>query len=237
MTLSWNWVATKGDPALLPIAADLAEEEGDEGVVLAVLEDCGAVLRGRHFVYTSGQHGSAYINKDALYVRTTAVSRLCLSIAAGFRGCGIEAVAGPAIGGVILSQWVAHHSGRLAGRDVAAVYAEPAVDGSFAFRRGYDRVVSGRNVLVVEDVLTTGGSLRRVIEAVAAAGGIVTGVAALVNRGGVTAEDVGSPAGLLSLVAIELDSYAADECPLCRDGIPIDVTVGKGRDLLTGRPT
>jgi orotate phosphoribosyltransferase len=133
---------------------------------------------------------------------------------------------------VILSQWTAHHLGILSGREVLSVYAEKGDGGGFAFCRGYDRLVRGRRVLVVEDVVTTGGSLAAVIRAVADAGGAVVGAAALVNRGGVTAGDVGSPAGLVSLAEVDMESFAEAECPLCKAGVPVNVDVGKGREFL-----
>jgi orotate phosphoribosyltransferase len=124
--------------------------------VLTILQAHGALIVDSHIVYTSGKHGSAYVNKDAIYPYTESVSRLCEAIADHFRGSAIDVVAAPAIGGVILSQWVAHH---LQARrcDAIAVYAEKSADGTFEFRRGYDRLLAGRRVLVVEDILTTGG--------------------------------------------------------------------------------
>jgi orotate phosphoribosyltransferase len=208
--------------------------------VIELLERHGAIIRNSHLVYTSGRHGSTYINKDAIYPHTGAVSKLCeelASIAVGLDvevvaapavGLDVEVVAAPAVGGVILSQWTAHHLGC----GTLSVYAERGEGVGFELRRGYDRLVRGRRVLVVEDVVTTGGSLGAVIRAVADAGGDVVRVAAMVNRGGVTARDVGSQTGLLSLATVDMESYAAADCPLCRAGVPINVEVGKGREFL-----
>lgn len=205
--------------------------------VLSLLETHGAILRG-HFVGTSGRHLDMYINKDAIYPHPGVVSILCEEIAVRCAGRRIDAVAAPVVGGVILSQWVAEWlSIREGGIEVLALYAEKDASGCFTFRRGYDRLVSGRRVLVVEDVLTTGGSLRSVIEAIRAAGGEVVGAAALVNRGGVTAEDVGfgGEAGLFVLATLDLQSWGEVECPLCRAGVPVNVEVGKGREFLERR--
>jgi orotate phosphoribosyltransferase len=196
--------------------------------VFELLERHGAVIRNSHLVYTSGRHGSTYINKDAIYPHTEAVSSLCEALASTAVGLSVEVVAAPAVGGVILSQWTAHHIGP----DVLSVYAEKADGGGFSFRRGYDRLVRGRRVLIVEDVVTTGGSLRAVIGAVLDAGGSVVGAAAICNRGGVTAADVGSPAGLISLATVDMESYAGADCPLCKAGVPVNVSVGKGREFL-----
>ncbi len=194
---------------------------------LAILSGCGALLTDVHVVYTSGRHGAAYVNKDAVYPHTALVSELCGLLAAAYQDDDVEVVAGPALGGVILSQWTAHHLGAL------AVYAE-RTPGGLALRRGYDSLVAGRRVLVVEDVLTTGGSLAETVDAVRSAGGEVVGAAALVNRGGVTAGGVGAPR-LEGLVTLGLESWDAAACPLCRDGVAVTTAVGKGAEFLAAR--
>jgi orotate phosphoribosyltransferase len=206
--------------------------------VLATLARVGALITGDHLVYTSGRHGSSYVNKDALYPHTAATSEVCARIAERFAGAGVEVVAGPTVGGVIMAQWTAHHLSALTGREVLAVYAEEEVgeggDRRRLFRRGYDALVSGRRVLVVEDILTTGGSVRLVVEAVAAAGGAAVGVGALCNRGAVTAGAIGAPE-LYSLSEVPLESFAAEECPLCAAGVPVNTRVGKGAAFVARR--
>lgn len=201
--------------------------------LLALLAQVDALITDDHIVYTSGRHGSTYVNKDALYPHTAAISAVCARIAAHFAGAGVETVAGPTIGGVIMAQWTAHHLSALTGREVLAVYAEEEQAGEVkrrVFRRGYDALVAGRRVLVVEDILTTGGSARMVVEAVRATGGEPVAVAALCNRGGVDAAALGAPE-LLSMLNVPLDSWAPDECPLCRAGVPINQRLGKGAAL------
>lgn len=204
---------------------------------LELLARVGALITGDHLVYTSGRHGSSYVNKDALYPHTAATSAICARIAGRFAQAGVEVVAGPTVGGVIMAQWTAHHLSELTGREVLAVYAEeePGVElKRRAFRRGYDALVAGRRVLVVEDILTTGGSVRLVVEAVAAAGGTVVGVAALANRGAITAEQIGAPE-LYALADVPLESYPAEACPLCAAGVPVNTRVGKGAAFLAGK--
>jgi orotate phosphoribosyltransferase len=194
----------------------------------AILEARGAVIRDSHVVYTSGRHGSAYVDKDAIYPDTAAIAELCGLMADAARPLGADVVCGPALGGIILSQWVGHHLG------LPAVYAEKDESG-MVLRRGYDRLVRGRRVLVVEDVLNTGGSVEKTIAAVRAAGGEVVGASALCNRGTVTAADLGAPV-LQALLAVRLDSWPAEACPLCRDGVAVNAEVGKGREFLAARP-
>ncbi len=210
---------------------------GESADLLAMLAQVGALITDDHLVYTSGRHGPSYVNKDALYPHTAATSAACAQLAAHFAAAGVEVVAGPTVGGVILAQWTAHHLSASSGREVLAVYAEEEGAGEArrrVFRRGYDALVAGRRVLVVEDILTTGGSARMVVEAVGAAGGEVVGVGALVNRGGVTAAQIGAPE-LYCLAAVPLESYEADACPLCAAGVPVNTRVGKGAAFLASR--
>lgn len=199
---------------------------------LQIFRSTGALLQG-HFVLTSSRHAREYLNKDALYPHVWETSELCRRMAD--LADATQIVAAPAIGGVILSQWVAHHLGRLLEQEVLAVYAEPGPDNTLVFRRGYDLLIPGRKVLVVEDVLTTGGSAKKVVDAVRALGGEVTGVSVLCNRGGVTAEQLGNVPWLLALTTLPMESYAADVCPLCKDGVPINTEVGKGAEFLAHR--
>lgn len=201
---------------------------------LDIFKKVKAVITDTHVVYASGKHGNAYVNKDAVYPHTKDISALCKMMAEKFKGKGIDVVAGPTVGGVILSQWVANFLSELEGRDVLGIFAEEEVgaDGEKRrfFKRGYDRLIPGKKILIVEDILTTGGSVKKVVEAVKALGGDVVGCAALVNRGGVKDADVG--AAITALVNISLDAYDEDKCPLCKSGVPINTEVGKGREYL-----
>jgi orotate phosphoribosyltransferase len=113
---------------------------------------------------------------------------------------------------------------------VRAVYAEKDGD-RFVFRRGYDKLVAGKRVLLVEDVITTGGSIKKVIEAVRALNGNPIGLGALCNRGVVEAETLGVPI-LRALANPTFLTWAETDYPLCRDGVPVNTDVGKGKDWL-----
>lgn len=205
----------------------------NEQEVLTLLAKVGAVITGSHIVYASGKHGTAYVNKDAVYPHTKETSELCRAIAKKFRSDGVQVVIAPAIGGVILSQWVATHLSELTGSEVFSVYAEKANNGdTFVIKRGYDKLVAGKNVLVVDDVITTGGSAKKVVEVTRAIGGNVIGLGALCNRGGVTPQDVADIPKLFALVNIKLDAWDEAECPFCAKGVPINPDVGKGREFL-----
>jgi orotate phosphoribosyltransferase len=201
----------------------------------ALLRMSGALLDGDHFVYISGQHGSGWIDKDAVYPHTDRTSALAGMIAEAVRDHGIEVVCGPATGGLIIAQWVAHHLGVLA---VFGEHGAASGDGDeladhrpFTLKRGYDRLVAHREVLVVDDVINTGFSIRGTIETVRAHRGSVNVAASVCNRGGLTPAQVGV-GQLVNLTDIRLDSWPADECPLCRDGIPINAAFAHGADYL-----
>jgi orotate phosphoribosyltransferase len=104
-----------------------------------------------------------------MYPYTREMSKLCKGIAEMVLDKNIEAVVGPATGGIILSQWVAYHLSELSGKEVFGTYADKDGDG-FVIKRGYDEVIKGKNTLVVEDLTTTGGSIKKVVEAARAAG-------------------------------------------------------------------
>ena len=203
--------------------------------LMQIFAEAGAVVSNSHFVYTSGRHSSVYINKDALYVHTGIISQLCRLMAAPYPADEIDVVVGPVLGGIILSQWVAHflNASRTSG-ETLAVYAEKEGEGpdkSFSFRRGYDAYIPGKNILIAEDILTTGGSVRQVIETVRQLGGSVVGVSALCNRGNVQPADIGN-VPLQTLISVDLQTYTAEECPFCEQKVPINTTLGKGKAFL-----
>lgn len=203
--------------------------------VMQMFADAGAIITESHFVYNSGRHSSVYINKDALYLHTHIISQLCQRMAQPYNPDEIDVVVGPVLGGIVLSQWTTHafNAKRVAG-ETLAVYAEKELgsDQMFAFYRGYDRHIPGKNILVVEDILTTGGSVRRVIELIRKHGGHVVGVSALCNRGNVQSEDVGN-VPITTLITLDLETYTEEDCPFCKQQVPINTDVGKGRMFLT----
>jgi orotate phosphoribosyltransferase len=206
----------------------------DEGQVLQVLQDVGA-FRAGHFVFTSGLHADTYINKDAIYPHVKEVSQLCAEMARRFKDESIDAVLGPAVGAVILSTWTAHHLSAMRDRDVWGVYADKDGQGGFVVRRGYDKLIAGKRVLIVEDLTTTGGSIRKVVEAARAVGAEIAGAVAICNRGSVTKEAVGDPARFEALVTLELDQWPAEACELCANNIPINTDVGHGLEFMRSK--
>lgn len=202
-----------------------------ESEVLDLLQKVGA-FRAGHFVFTHGAHSDTYVLKDAMYAYTRETSQVCREMAERFKDAGVESVIGPAIGAAILAQWTAYHLSELTGREVHAVYADKDGQGGFIIKRGYDQVIKGKKILVVEDLTTTGGSIKKVVDVARAAGGDVVGAIAIVNRGDVTKEDVGDPPVFESLVTVHLESWSEHDCDLCKKGIPVNTDVGHGRGYM-----
>src|SRR3989344_6122202 len=150
--------------------------------IIQILKKVNAVITDDHFVYTSGKHGEVYINKDALYPHTEEVSNVGKMFADKFKDREIDVVVGPALGGIILSTWTAFHLSQLTGREIFGVYTEKDENKNQVFTRGYDKYISGKKVLVIEDLTTTGGSVKKVVNSVQNAGGTVVEVCVMVNR-------------------------------------------------------
>ena len=200
--------------------------------VIRILKNVGAVLTNGHFVYTSGKHGSVYINKDALYPHTREASRVGRMFAEKFKDVDVDAVVAPALGGIILSQWTAHNLSKLKKKKVLGFYTEKTAENGQEFRRGYDKLVTGKKVLVIEDLTTTGASVKKVVDSVKRVGGKVVAVCVMVNRDpkNVTSKVVGGP--FSALAVLKAEAFDEKDCPLCKKGIPVNTTVGHGKKYL-----
>ena len=177
--------------------------------LLAIFQKTGALLEG-HFQLTSGLHSSRYLQCALVLQFPEHAEFVGRTLAAKFSDDRIDVVVAPAIGGII----VAHETARAIG--ARALFTEREA-GVMTLRRGF-RLSRGERVLVVEDVVTTGGSTRETIEAVINADGVVVGAGSMVDRsGGVV--DVG--VRRLSLLTLDVASYDPSECPLCMEGAPL----------------
>jgi orotate phosphoribosyltransferase len=179
-----------------------------ENKALSAFEATGGILKG-HFLLTSGRHSDTYMQCAKLFVDPVHSEALVAELVKKLDGEKIDVVAAPAVGGIILGYALARQLGCL------NVFSE-RVDGKMELRRGFSIKPSDR-VLVVEDVVTTGGSVKEVIELVRLAGASVIGVASLVDRSG-GAVDFG--VRFFNLISMNIESYEAAECPLCKKGTP-----------------
>lgn len=179
-----------------------------ENEILELFRKHSALLEG-HFILSSGLHSDRYIQCALVLQHPEVAQKLCAELAAKLREAGASVVAAPALGGVIVSYEVARALG------VRSLFTERQ-DGVMTLRRGFS-LTAGEPTLVVEDVVTTGGSTRETMAAVEQAGGKVVGVGSLIDRSGGKV-DLGVPRA--ALVTLAVQNYNPADCPLCKSGIP-----------------
>jgi orotate phosphoribosyltransferase len=176
---------------------------------LEIFRKSGAILEG-HFLLTSGLHSPVYWEKFHVLQHPRYTEQLCSLISQHFAKSDIEIVTGPTTGGIIL----AHEVGRQL--NVRSLFAEKEGE-KRVFRRGFG-VKSGERVLVVDDILTTGKSVREVLDLVREQGGIVIGIGVLVDR---SEQEHDFEAPLFSCLRSKTITYKPEDCPLCAAGIPL----------------
>lgn len=172
-----------------------------------ILKEAGVLLEG-HFLLTSGRHSNRYLQCAKIFRNTKYSEELCAALAERYSDSGVEVVIGPAMGAVQMAYEVSRHL------KCENFFTERDADGKMTLRRGF-QVYEGMKVLVVEDVVTTGGSVKEVIELVKAAGGNVVGVGSIVDRTGGKI-DFGVP--FKAVYSADVQSWEAQDCPLCKEG-------------------
>jgi orotate phosphoribosyltransferase len=177
--------------------------------VMQIFRETGALLEG-HFVLSSGLHSSIYLQCALVLQEPRIAEQVAGAIAEPFKNKGISLVASPAIGGIVIGYEVARSLG------ARFIWTERE-NGVMTLRRGFS-VSSQEKTLVVEDVVTTGGSTRETIEALQCEGADVIGAASIIDRSS-GAADVGVPR--MALATLDVQSVAAAKCELCSGGMPV----------------
>lgn len=184
----------------------LSEEEA-----LFMFRDSQALLEG-HFRLTSGRHSNQYMQCARVLQYPKYAGWLGTELARRYKEAGVQVVIGPAMGGIVLAQEVA----RALGGQVRSLFAEREND-TMSLRRGF-YLEPGEKVLVVEDVVTTGGSVQEVVDMVENLGGEVVGVGVLVDRSG---GEVQFGVRKEAVLTMNIVTYPANDCPLCNQGLPV----------------
>lgn len=175
--------------------------------VLEILKEAGVLLEG-HFKLTSGRHSNRYLQCAKIFRNTKYSEELCAALAEQYKDARVDIVIGPAMGAVQMAYEVSRPL------KCENFFTERGDDGKMTLRRGF-KVEPGQRVLVVEDVVTTGGSVREVLDIVREAGGDIVGVGSIVDRTGGKI-DFGVP--FKAVISVEVESWEQDECPLCKEG-------------------
>lgn len=175
---------------------------------LDIYRKTGAILKG-HFRLTSGRHSDTYMQSAKLFVDPSSAEEVCKALAEKLTDAGVKAdiVISPAIGGILMGYEVARQLG------LPNIFAERE-NGEMTLRRGFT-LPEGAKVIVVEDVVTTGGSVKEVIALVNSMGGQVQAVASLVDRSN---GQVDFGVKFVNLISMEVVSYEPEDCPLCKEG-------------------
>ena len=181
-----------------------------EGQLRQWLEECGALLTG-HFLLTSGLHSDKYVEKFRLLERPELVTKVCSEIVRRFEREGIDAVLGLAVGGIVLAFETARQLG------CRYLFAETE-NGQRVLRRGFT-IQQGERVLLVEDVVTTGGSVKATLGLALSSGAEVVGAAIVVDRG---ENPLQLPVRTEFLLRLPLQTFQPESCPLCQQGVPLE---------------
>ena len=175
-----------------------------------IFKQAGALLEG-HFIYTSGRHGERFLQAARVLQYPQHVETLCRAIAEQAQDLNVELVVGPATGGIILAYETARHLA------VRGVFAEREENGGMAVKRGFS-IPEGTRCLIVEDIVTTGGSVQKTIDHLTQRGAQVVGVSVLIDR---SAGEAHFDCPYLPLATLSMKSWAPDACDLCDSGVAL----------------
>lgn len=177
--------------------------------LLTLFEKFGVINHG-HFLLSSERHSDTYINKDSAYCIPNVFKEIVINIfyeQANFR---YDVITGPAIAGAVLAAPISTLTGKI------FVYPEK-IDGFMKFRRGYDKVINRKRILLVEDIITTGNSVVKTIASIQICGGIPVGVISIWNRTGWKLPGI----PVISLINKPVESWDKSECELCKKGVKL----------------
>jgi len=203
-----------------------------------ILERTNAFVKNGHFVYQAGYHCRDYVAKDRITLDPLAIDEVGRMLSDLIKDNDIDTVAVPAIGGVVLGHVVAKYLSHFKNKLVNSIFVERSgeknIDNIYKYEvtRCHGEYVYGKNIAVIEDIMNSGATVKNVITSVQNAGGIVTTVGVVRNRGRVKAEDFGKNITLVNLSVINLETYDPDKCPLCVSGVPINTIFGHGKKFL-----
>ena len=173
---------------------------------LEIYRSTGAILHG-HFKLTSGRHSDTYMQSAKVFIDTKSSEALCKGLAEKLAGVPVDLVISPAVGGILMGYEVARQLGK------PNIFAERE-NGEMTLRRGFS-IEPGTNVIVCEDVVTTGGSVKEVIALVEKLGAKVQAVASIVDRSN---GKVDFGVKFVNLISMDVVSYEPEECPMCKEG-------------------
>ena len=193
----------------------------ESGELLTLLQNTDAMLEG-HFLLTSGRHSDVYIEKFRILEDPNALDEVCRAMAEIVMDENVELVLGAAIGGILIAGGVGRHL------SVRHIFSE-RVKGKMELRRGFS-ITKGQRVVIVEDIITTGGSVVELIQLAKEQGAEIVQVVNLVHR---SAGEVDFGVPSTALLTIPSESWEPKDCPLCKQGVPITERGRTGKKMET----
>jgi orotate phosphoribosyltransferase len=210
------------------------DQDGLREYLLETFQAYGIVIRNDHFVYASGKHGDAYVNKDAIYTHPELLAQVTTLMALTVRSFNVDftVVVGPALGGIPLAQMVAQKWLQLFGEKKKIAVMEKDGEDSYILKRGYDQIVRNERILLVEDILTTGKSIALCIKTLRKYHTEIVHIVNIWQRG----ENINTDGIPFTPLMKEIfPMYDAEACPLCRASVPVNTALGKGAQFLKSR--
>lgn len=203
--------------------------------VRLILERAGCIRKG-HFVLSSGKHSDGFVNKSEVFMYPMSTFKLAGEVVSRLQASQSEMfdlIAGAPMGALKFASAIALQYQARVNEVVLDIFPEKKGD-DFVFGRGFAKHIPGKKALVVEDILTSGTSAKKIVATVRSLGGTVDTVVALVNRNSVTAEDL-QISHLITLLDYPVPSWDEAECKLCQSGVPVDTEVGHGASFMALR--
>lgn len=208
----------------------------EEARIDQIIKTAGTISSG-HFKFASERHSNTYFNKALILGDAATAAEVSGYMARPFQARGIDVVVGPAVGAVILSHQVALHLSHMEGKMIPGVFAEKreedkekGVTKGFSLKRDFRELVEGKRVLLVEDVVTTGGSIEHLLEEIKAAGAEPVAITALLKRGSAALLDAIQGVEFRSLKKRpDLLDWEQKDCQPCKDGVPLNTTLGHAK--------
>ncbi len=191
------------------------------GELLNLLKETGAIMNG-HFLLTSGRHSNIYIEKFRVLENPSALNDVCREMAEIVQGKNVDIVLGAAVGGILISGGVGRHLGK------KHIFAE-RIDGNMELRRGFS-IKSGERIMIVEDIITTGGSVFELIDLAEELSAEIVHVVNLVDR---SQDRINFRYPSTALLNLPSESYKSDDCPLCKQGLLLTERGRTGKKMET----
>lgn len=211
----------------------MISEERDIQILAKTLKRVDVYHKDGHFIYSTGNHGSVYIDKNKLFPHPVITNQVCEYLGKVIVDLEVDAIIGPSSGGIILSQGVARYLSVNKKKEVLSLYMDKVEGGDFKMKRNYNNLVKDKNVIIVDDGILTGKTIKKIIQETLLCHANILAVIAIFKKANLTAVDLGVPL-FMSIFSENYDetTWSPAECPLCKNNIPVNLKLGQAKKYL-----